>query len=182
MKIKPWIYKVALMTFVMAIVISFISDGLLKNVNMIVGFIVLLIIVLLGIISDTIGIAVASCNEHPFHAMASKRIVSAKYSLLLIKNAGQVSNFCNDVIGDIAGIISGTALITIVGQLFTSATVNMSQSVVTVVFSAFIASLTVGGKALGKEVALNYSKQIVYRVGQIIHLLDVKLSLGILKK
>jgi len=59
MKIKPWIYKVALMTFVMAIVISFISDGLLKNVNMIVGFIVLLIILLLGIISDTISISVA---------------------------------------------------------------------------------------------------------------------------
>jgi len=181
MKIKPWIYKVALLTFVLAITISFIADGLLRNVNMIVGFLILLTIVLLGIISDTIGIAVASCEEQPFHAMASKKINSAKYSLLLIKNAGQVSNFCNDVIGDIAGIISGTALITIVGQLFLRTNLMVQESILTVIFSAFIAALTVGGKAIGKEVALNHSKQIVFRVGQLIYLVDKKLSLGIIK-
>lgn len=181
MKIKPWIYRVALLTFVLAIAISFIADGVLRNVNMIIGVIVLLIIVLLGIISDTVGIAVASCDEQPFHAMASKRIRSAKYSLLLIKNAGQVSNFCNDVIGDIAGIISGTALITIVSQLFTRTNIPIKESIITVIFSASIAALTVGGKALGKEVALNHSKQIVHRVGQLLHILDEKLSLGIMK-
>lgn len=172
MKIKPWVYKVALMTFIMAIAISFISNGLLSNVNIYVGFFVLLLIVMLGIVSDTIGIAVASCDEQPFHAMAAKRIASAKYSILLIKNAGQVSNFCNDVVGDIAGIISGTALITIVGQLFIVTNLDMSQSIVSVVFSAFIASLTVGGKALGKEIALNYSKEIVYGVGHVLYMLD----------
>ncbi len=182
MKIKPWIYRVALLTFVLAIAISFIADGVLRNVNMVVGFIVLLFIVFLGIVSDTIGIAVASCDEQPFHAMAAKRIKSAKYSLLLIKNAGQVSNFCNDVIGDIAGIISGTALVTIVGQLFLNAELTLQQSVVNVIFSAFIAALTVGGKALGKEIALNHSKQIVHQVGKLLHVIDGKLSLGIIKK
>ncbi len=181
MKIKPWIYRVALITFVLAITISFIADGVLRSVNMLVGSVVLLAIVLLGIASDAIGIAVASCNEQPFHAMASKRIKSAKYSILLIKNAGQVSNFCNDVIGDIAGIISGTALITIVSQLFMTRAISVQQSVVTVIFSAFIAALTVGGKALGKEIALNNSKEIVFRVGQVLHVLDEKLSLGIIK-
>lgn len=182
MKIKPWIYKVALMTFVLAITISFIADGLLRSVNMIVGFVVLLVIVLFGVASDTIGIAVASCDEQPFHAMAAKKIESAKYSLLLIKNAGQVSNFCNDVIGDIAGIISGTALITIVSQLFLAVDVPLPQSIITVVFSAFIAALTVGGKALGKEIALNHSKQIVHHVGQLLHVIDKRLSLGIIEK
>ena len=181
MKIKPWIYRVALLTFVLAIAISFIADGLLRNVNVVVGFIVLFIIVFLGIVADAIGIAVASCDEQPFHAMASKRIDSAKYSILLIKNAGQVSNFCNDVIGDIAGIISGTALITIVGQLFLSANFKIQESIVVVIFSALIAALTVGGKAFGKEIALNYSKQIVHRVGQVLYFLDKKLSLGIIK-
>lgn len=181
MKIKAWIYRVALMTFVLAIVISFIADGVLRNVNMFVGCTVLLFIVLFGIASDTIGIAVTSCAEQPFHAMASKRIKSAKYSLLLIKNAGQVSNFCNDVVGDIAGIVSGTALITIVSQLYLAREMGVQQSVVTVIFSAFIAALTVGGKALGKDVAMNYSKQIVFRVGQVLHVLDEKLSLGIIK-
>ena len=28
---------------------------------------------------------------------------------MLIRNAGKVSSFCNDVIGDISGVISGTA-------------------------------------------------------------------------
>lgn len=181
MKIKPWIYKVALTTFILAVTISFIADGLLRNVNMVVGFIILFIIVSLGILADTVGIAVASCDEQPFHAMAAKRIESAKYSILLIKNAGQVSNFCNDVIGDIAGIISGTALITIVGQWFLTVDVPIQESVVVVIFSALIAALTVGGKAYGKEIALNYSKQIVHRVGQVLHFFDKKLSLGIIK-
>ena len=98
--------------------------------------------------------------------------------MLLIKNAGQVSNFCNDVIGDIAGIISGTALITIVGQLYLQTDLPVKESIISVVFSALIAALTVGGKAIGKEVALNHSKQIVLQVGKVLHILDTKLSLG----
>ncbi len=179
---KKWTYKVIIITFVLTILFSFIANGVLKNVNIYISFILLFLIVLLGIVSDTIGIAVTACVEQPFHAMASKKIKSAKYSLLLIKNAGQVSNFCNDVIGDIVGIISGTTLITIVGYISTNSNFSFSESFISVVFSAFIAALTVGGKAIGKEVALNYSKTIVHLVGKVIGFFDENLKLNILKK
>ena len=44
-----------------------------------------------------------------YHAMSSKKIKGAKKAVSFKKNADKVSSFCNDVIGDICGIISGSA-------------------------------------------------------------------------
>jgi len=176
-----WVVNITIITFILAGIMSFSSEALLRNATVSIAFMILIIIVFIGIVSDLIGIAVATADEKPFHAMASKKIEAAKYSIRLIKNAGPVSNFCNDVIGDIAGIISGAAGAIILAQVskFYS---GINTAVYSIILSGMVASITVGGKALGKEIALKKSKEIVFYVSKVLHWLNIKLKIDFLPK
>lgn len=176
-----WVFRVALLTLVLAIFMSIFSEILLRSVNTFIAFFVLIIIISIGISFDTIGIAVATANERPFHAMASKKIGSAKYSIALIKNASQVSNFCNDVIGDICGIVSGAAVAIIISNLFVEGSGNVSTPVFSIVLSGLVAAMTVGGKAVGKEIAISNSKNIVHFVGKVLYYAHKKIGINVMK-
>ncbi len=178
---SSWIIKVSILTFCMAVMMSTLSESLLRNVSLFPAFLVLLGIILVGIVFDAIGIAVATANEKPFHSMAAQRVPSAKYSVSLIRNAGPVSNFCNDVIGDIAGIISGAAIAIILVQIIALDLPIVNTALLSVSFSGIVASLTVGGKAVGKEVALSHWKSIVGAVGKILYVMDSKFHIRVLK-
>jgi CBS domain containing-hemolysin-like protein len=164
-----WVMRTALMTFLLAVLFSLIAEAIMRHVNVVAAFLLLLLIIFIGVFFDAIGIAVAAADEKPFHAMASARIKSAKYSLRLIKNAPKVSNFCNDVVGDIAGIISGTAIGIIIGFLSGSEWTVVQQTYFSIIFSGSVAALTVGGKALGKEFAISKSKEVVDFTGRVIY-------------
>jgi len=180
-KASGWIIRVSLLTFVMAIAMSTLSESVLRNVSLLPAVGVLLGIILIGIIFDTIGNAVVAAKEQPFHSMAAQRIESAKYSVSLVRNAGPVSNFCNDVIGDIAGIISGASTAIILVQIMSLGLPFINMATLSVVFSAIVASLTVGGKAIGKEIALSSWEGIVGFVGKFLYVLDSKFHIRVLK-
>ena len=59
--------------------------------------------------TDMAGIAIATADEKTLNAMAARKIRGAKEAVRLIRSADRVGSFCNDVIGDIVGIISGSA-------------------------------------------------------------------------
>lgn len=180
-KASRWIIRVSILTFILAIMMSTLSEALLRNVSLIPAMCVLLLIIFVGIVFDTIGIAVAAAKEQPFHSMAAQKIPSARYSVSLVRNAGPVSNFCNDVIGDIAGIISGASTAIILSQIMALGLPFVNMATLSVVFSGVVAALTVGGKAIGKELALTNWKGIVELVGKILYLLDHKFHIRILK-
>ena len=104
-----WIALIFLVTVLISALMSFVSSNLLEGAGLILSFVVLICIVLTGILFDIIGVAVTAADEVPFHAMASRKVPEAEDALRLIRNAGRVSSFCNDVIGDICGVISGSA-------------------------------------------------------------------------
>lgn len=166
-QLNSWIYTVTFVTFLITIGVSYITDILMGNAGLIVAVFVVLVIILIGIIFDTVGIAVAAGTPEAFHAMAASKISSAKYSLLLLKNASRVSNILNDVIGDIAGVISGAASAVIVLKIMQLDIGVLNQTVASIILSAMVASLTVGGKAIGKEIALDHSKEIVNMAGRV---------------
>ncbi|WP_430886439.1 hypothetical protein [Fusibacter sp. JL216-2] len=180
-KASKWILRVSIMTFILAILMSTLSESVLRNVSLIPAIGVLLTIIFLGVVFDTIGNAVVAAKEQPFHSMAAQKVPSAKYSVSLVRNAGPVSNFCNDVIGDIAGIISGAAIAIILTQIMALGLPFLNMATLSVVFSGTVAALTVGGKAIGKELALSKWKSIVKGVGTILYFLDSKLRIRILK-
>ena len=126
--------------------------------NIVAGLILLILVVMIGILFDLVAIAVTVGNEEDFHAQASKKIKGAKTSIKMIKNSAKVSNFCADVIGDICGVLSGAISAMIAFKL--TEYYGMSSSL-QFLFSAIVSSVTVGGKAITKEIAKKNSTKII---------------------
>ena len=162
-----WVVTIFFTTMFVSGVISLMSDALMANSGIFVAFLILLTIILVGIIFDIIGMAVATADEKPFHAMAARKVPGARESIKLLRNAERVSSICNDVVGDICGVISGSASATIAAQVLQNFDFTWPQ-IVSLVMSALAAGLTVGGKAIGKTFAVNSCTEIVYWVGQLI--------------
>ncbi|HLR80068.1 MAG TPA: hypothetical protein VK119_05750 [Bacillota bacterium] len=174
---------IAVITFVLAAIFSVISSSILSKVVWIVGMIVVIVIVAIGVIFDMLGIASTSADEAPFHAMAAKKVPGAKQAVIIIRNADKFASFCNDVIGDISGIVSGTASAIVVLQISNSlghGEGSAGQIAISVIFTSFIAALTVGGKALGKYFAINASTKIIFFTGKMIAIIENKLNISIL--
>lgn len=163
-----WALTIFLVTIAVSASISFASNEVMARSSMAVAFLILLVIVAVGILFDIIGVAVTSADEKPFHSMASRRVPGAKEAIRLLRSAGKVSSICNDVVGDICGVVSGSASATIAAQILTHFTFSWPQ-VVSLVMSALVAALTVGGKAVGKSFAIGSCTTIVQGVGKMIY-------------
>lgn len=154
-------------TFMIAMLFSYIFEVLLSDVPLLISFIMLIMIILIGILFDGIGNAVVSVDEVTFHAMAASKVKGAKESIMLVRNAPMVANLMNDVIGDIAGIISGstaTAIVLAIEEGF-----GIKSVLLSIAMSGFVAALTVGGKAIGKGIAIERARYIVYYTGVVIY-------------
>ena len=145
-----------------------VSDEIMARSGMVMAFIILLAIVLIGIIFDIIGVAVTSADEKPFHSMAARKVPGAQDAIRLLRNAERVSSICNDVVGDICGVVSGSASATIAAQILQNFDFTWPQ-MVSLLMSALVAGLTVGGKAVGKTFAMNSATTIVHTVGKVIY-------------
>ena len=164
-----WVVTVFLVTILVSGTISLISDELMNNSSIGVAFIVLLIIVLIGIVFDVVGVAVTAADEKPFHSMAARKVPGGLEAIRLLRSAERVSSICNDVVGDICGVVSGSASATIAAQVLQNFDFSW-PGMVSLLMSAMVAGLTVGGKAVGKTFAINSSTQIVSLVGKIIYM------------
>ena len=132
---------------------------------------ILLLFIALGIVFDIIGVAVTAANPKPFNSMAAHRVKGAKEALNLIRNAEKVASFCNDVVGDICGIVSGSTATVIVVLLQNS--FGWRSIVVSTVVTALISGLTIGGKAIGKKVAMKKSKDVIYLAAKVLSVLHL---------
>ena len=163
-----WVITIFLVTIFVSALISLISEEVMASSSIYVAFFILFIIVLIGIIFDIIGVSVTSADETPFHAMAARKVPGAKESIRLLRQAEKVSSICNDVVGDICGVVSGSASATIAAQVLHNFEFTWPR-MVTLLMSALVAGLTVGGKAIGKTFAVNSSTNIVHSVGKLIY-------------
>ncbi len=164
---KNWVIKAFILTFFLALIISGISNVIVENCGFIVLLIITILIVLLGIIFDIIGTAVLTANEATFHAKASNKIDGSKESIKLIKNSSNIANFCNDIVGDICGIVSGSMGAMIAIYAATHLTIN--NTLTTLLISSIISSIMVGGKAIGKNIAVKNSDEILFMVGKVLN-------------
>ena len=165
-----WVVTIFFVTMLVSGVISLVSDRIMAVSGMVVAFLILLAIILVGIIFDIVGVAVTSADEKPFHSMAARKVPGAQESIKLLRNAERVSSICNDVVGDICGVVSGSASATIAAQVLQSFEFSVPQ-LITLVMSALVAGCTVGGKAIGKTFAINSCTKIVYTVGRVVYAL-----------
>ena len=158
---KKWVLIISILSFLISLVFSFIGETVIPNAHIGISVILIFAFVFLGIIFDMVGIAVTVADVSVFNSMATKRVKGAKTGVNLIKNAPKVSSFCNDVIGDICGIISGSTGVSV--AIIIANKFDVSLLLTTLLITAFIAAITIGGKAIGKSFAINNSNVILYR-------------------
>lgn len=176
---------IAVITFVLAAIFSVVSSSIMSEVVWSIGLIIVFIIVLIGVAFDMLGIASTAADEAPFHAMAAEKVTGAKEAVIIIRNADRFASFCNDVIGDISGIVSGTASTIVVLQvanLLGHGEGSTLQITISVLLTSIVAAITVGGKALGKYFAINSSTKIIFFAGKVISLIENRLKIKVLPK
>jgi len=154
-------------SFCISSVMQMIQAGLMSHVTLLVACLMLFSFVLIGVIFDIIGVAVTAASEVPFHSLAARRVRGAKEAIRLIRNADKVGSFCNDVIGDIVGIVSGSATTAIVVMLNAFSSGDY-EFILSICLAGLVAAMTIGGKAVGKGIAMMYCNTIIFTVGKLV--------------
>ena len=168
-KVQPWWMwpvKILVITLFLSLSFSVLSEVLLSNVGIVVSVVVILFLLFVGIVADMIGVATTACSLEPFTAMCSRKVRGAKVAMGLVKNAEKVSSICNDVVGDICGILSGAAGASIAVKFISENMANSIQILIAGTVSAVIAGLTIFGKAMCKKYAITHCTKIVLGVGK----------------
>lgn len=166
-----WVVTIFLVTILVSGIISLVSEEIMSASGIAVAFAILFVIVLIGIVFDIIGVAVTSADEKPFHSMAARKVPGAAEAIKLLRRAEKVSSICNDVIGDICGVVSGSASATIAVRMLESFEFTW-PNLLTLLMSSMVSGMTVGGKAIGKTFAIGSNTKIVHTVGKVIHFLS----------
>ncbi len=161
-----WIVKIVIIAFIISFSLSFISQMTIPKLSIGLGILVTLVFIGIGILFDIVGVAVTSADEKIFHSMNSRQVKGSKVAVKFKKNADKVASFCNDVVGDICGIISGAAGTTI--ALGLANLMHFDLLFVNLTVAAIIAALTIGGKAIGKSFAMNKSDIILYEFAKVV--------------
>lgn len=160
-----WSITAFLSSLSISMVLSLLSSEGLNYLNVFCSCLVLVLFVALGVIFDIIGLSVATADPKPFLAMAARKVRAGKTAVKLIKNADRVSSFCNDVIGDICGVVSGSTAAAVAIKIATTPGGNFWLSLI---LCGLVSAFTVGSKAVGKAAGLNFSNEIVMAVAKIL--------------
>ena len=173
---KIWIWPI--IVFVLAISLSLIfsiaSEFVLNKSTVIIAVVVIFVFIALAILTDMIGLAVASANTEDFNAMAARKVKGSKQALALVRNADKVSSVLNDVIGDVCGILSGAAGASIVAKIVFDNGGNFIAILVPSLIAAIIAGLTIGGKAIFKSIAIKHADSITLTFAKFINIFTRK--------
>ena len=161
-----WIIKISVIALFISILFSFISETAIPNINILAGILLTLLFIIIGILFDMIGVSVTAADEAEFHSMAAQKVKGAKMAVKLKKNADKVSSFCNDVVGDICGIISGSTGSVITLKIVEASKIN--YLIIVLLIMGIISTLTIGGKAMVKGIAMNKSNKILFRFAKIL--------------
>lgn len=160
-----WTAVVLVLSFALSVFFSFVTSAAMESLTVFFALILLLVIIAVNIIFDMIGTAVQSAEEQPFHSLAARKVKGARETISVIRHAPQLANMCCDVIGDIAGIISGAMTALIAAEL--TAMFHVKGILVSLILTGIVSSLTIGGKAICKDISMRNGNAIVFMVGKI---------------
>ncbi|MDN5294390.1 MAG: hypothetical protein PWQ31_1695 [Eubacteriales bacterium] len=169
-------------TFVLATAFTYFSELVVAKLKSVVlSLVFLFFIVCVHVIFDTIGIAATVAEEAPFHAKRAKKIKGADKAVIIVRNADRVANWTNDVIGDITSIVGGALGASIVLRLV-AANSSINSTLASMTMAGVISALMVGGKALGKKIAMDRAETIIFTVGRALSWAESFLPVRLTKK
>jgi len=167
-----WPLKVTIITLVLSGFFSFFTEIVSTKSNLVIAFLICILLIVISIIFDGIGVAATNCDIKPLTAMAARKVAGSKRAIRLVQNSEKVSSICCDVIGDICGVISGACSAAIVLRIIAFSGADNYRLLISIVASALIAALTVGGKAIGKIIAINNSKELIMLTARLLSIFD----------
>lgn len=169
---SKWTVAVLIMSFLVSIAFSAITTVLMDGIGIVWAFLILFFIIGINVLFDMIGTAVLSAQEYPFHSLASRKTPGAKEGISIIRHAPHFASVCCDVIGDIAGIISGAATSLIIAEL--TLAFGIKSILPSLLLTGIVASLTIGGKAVCKGVAMHNGNAVVFFLGRLMNFLKFR--------
>lgn len=155
-----WGLIVLFLSFVLSVLFSLLTEIAVNDSPIYVCIAVLVVLLVLNIGCDIIANAVVSCSAEGFNAMASRKIRGAKRAVTFCRNAEKIGSIFSDVIGDICGIVSGSAGAVLAGYFIVNDSIQ--GMAISIMISAVISALTVGGKAFGKPFSIKYNSKIAF--------------------
>ena len=167
-----WPLKVTIITLVLSAFFSFFTEIVSNKSNLVIAFLICILLIVISIIFDGIGVAATNCDIKPLTAMAARKVPGSKRAIRLVQNSEKVSSICCDVIGDICGVISGACSAAIVLRVIAYSGADDYRLLISIVASALIAALTVGGKAVGKIIAIRNSKELIMLTARLFSIFD----------
>lgn len=175
-KPNQWIWPIIVLILAvsLSLLFSILSELVLDGSALWVAIIVIIVFIFFAILTDMIGLAVASANIEHFNAMAARKVKGSKQAISLVRNAGKVSSVLSDVIGDVCSILSGAAGASIVAKIVIDNSASFMSILVPSLIAAIIAGVTIAGKAVLKNVALKHSNSITLAFAKIINLFTHK--------
>ncbi len=170
-KQKTWIWPfiVLILAISLSLCFSLLSEFVLNGSAIFVAIIVIFVFIFLAILTDMLGLSVASANIEHFTAMAARKVKGSKQAIALVKNADKVSSVLNDVIGDVCGILSGAAGASIVAKIALDNAGNFMAILIPSLIAAIIAGLTIAGKAVFKKIAIKHANPISLQFAKFIN-------------
>lgn len=159
-----WIVKISILAFALSLVFSSLSETVLTNSGIAVATLVIIFFLIVQYLTDMIGNAVTACEDNCFDERVKSKKRGAREAAILVRNKDRVSSLLCDIIGDICGILSGSAGAAIVAKLATSG--SKISILVAGIVTALIASFTVAGKAWGKAYSKNNCEGITLKCGK----------------
>lgn len=166
-----WTIIVLISAFIISLGFSAVTSIAMADLNIVWAFLILFVIIGINVLFDVIGTSVLAAEEYPFHSLAARKVAGAKESIRVIRLAPQVASVCCDIIGDIAGIISGAATTIIVAEL--ASIFGIAALVPSLLLTGLVASLTIGGKAVCKGMAMQNGNAVVFIIGRIMSFLHI---------
>ena len=168
-KAYVWAVKATVISLVLGLVIAFGAEVLLNDAAIAVAVSLIVVLILLGVLFDMMGLAVASCDPVPLRSMAARKVRGARHALTLVDNAHKVSSVFNDIVGDSIGVITGVCGAALAAELAGNLS-GFARIAVAVAVSAVIAAFTIGSKAAMKGIAIRHSTGIVLSLGKFMTL------------
>ena len=167
LKKYAWAVKIFVLSLCLSSIFSIISQTVMSSLGIVMSILTICFFIIISIIFDMVGIAVTSCNKQFFLEKIKRKENGAEVGLLLCKNSEKVCSFCADVVGDICGILSGAGGAGVILSLSSQISNDTLLIIVSTLVSAFIAGVTIFGKACMKEYAIKNADKIILRVGII---------------
>lgn len=163
-----WIIKITLLALVLSSVFNLLTQISIDKASIFVAFVFLLFLVIINILGDGIAVSSTACELSPLLSMASRKEKGAKTAIWLVKNAEKVSSILADVVGDIAGILSGGFAVIIIIKMFEEG--SRENFVANIIISAVIGATIISGKAVLKQYALKNPLRIVLQFSKLIEI------------